>query len=133
MYHRKHKKSLNCFEIRAHFEFDSLGNNQIGHNFMLRNVIQKFSTVCGLNFLPIYLISYCYWGCTFCFTSTTLFTVNIRHCFHMRCAFLCFLQTPLNETISASDFKNLTIITQVGCGLSMFFLAIVLFMHFLSR
>lgn len=123
MYHRKHKKSLNCFEIRAHFEFDSLGDNQIGHNFMLRNVIQTFSTVCGLNFLPIYLISYYHWGCTFC----------SRHCFHMRCALLCFLQTPLNETISDSDFKNLTIITQVGCGLSMFFLAIVLFMHFLSR
>ncbi|KAG8011398.1 Adhesion G-protein coupled receptor G4 [Nibea albiflora] len=41
------------------------------------------------------------------------------------------VKTPLNETISSTDLNNLTIITQVGCGLSMFFLGIVLFMHWL--
>ncbi|XP_044232914.1 adhesion G-protein coupled receptor G2-like [Thunnus albacares] len=53
-----------------------------------------------------------------------------------RCSHLTFfaiLLAPLNETISSSDLNALTIITQVGCGLSMFFLGIVLFMHFLMR
>nr|XP_040016597.1 adhesion G-protein coupled receptor G6-like isoform X1 [Gasterosteus aculeatus aculeatus] len=52
-------------------------------------------------------------------------------CSHL--TFFAILLVPLNESISSSDLNKLTIITQVGCGVSMFFLAIVLFMHFLFR
>lgn len=52
-------------------------------------------------------------------------------CSHL--TFFAILLTPLNETISSSDLNRLTIITQVGCCLSMLFLAAVLFVHFLLR
>ncbi|XP_058470165.1 adhesion G-protein coupled receptor G2-like [Solea solea] len=52
-------------------------------------------------------------------------------CSHL--TFFSILLTPLNETISSPDLNNLTTITQVGCGLSMFFLCIALFMHYLLR
>ncbi|XP_041660673.1 adhesion G-protein coupled receptor G5-like [Cheilinus undulatus] len=52
-------------------------------------------------------------------------------CSHL--TFFAILLTPLNETISSSDLKNLTIITQVGCSVSMLSLGTILFMHFLIR
>ncbi|XP_036927506.1 adhesion G-protein coupled receptor G2-like isoform X3 [Acanthopagrus latus] len=42
-------------------------------------------------------------------------------------------QSPVRQNISASDFRALTYITSVGCGMSLFFLAVALFMHCLIR
>ncbi|MED6235458.1 hypothetical protein ATANTOWER_026661 [Ataeniobius toweri] len=63
-------------------------------------------------------------------------TILIGNDIKCKCSHLTFfavLLTPINETISSYDLNTLTIITQVGCGLSIFFLGIVLFMYFLIR
>ncbi|XP_049918271.1 adhesion G-protein coupled receptor G6-like [Epinephelus moara] len=52
-------------------------------------------------------------------------------CSHL--TFFAILLSPAPGNISASDLKSLTYITSVGCGLSMFFLAVALFMYFLIR
>ncbi|KAM3602476.1 uncharacterized protein V6R79_004911 [Siganus canaliculatus] len=63
----------------------------------------------------------------------TIITADSISCQCSHLTFFAILLAPLNETTSSSDLNNLTVITQVGCGLSIFFLCIVLFMHFLLR
>uniref|UniRef100_A0A3B4TSN2 G-protein coupled receptors family 2 profile 2 domain-containing protein n=1 Tax=Seriola dumerili TaxID=41447 RepID=A0A3B4TSN2_SERDU len=58
---------------------------------------------------------------------------NTNACDKVFFDFFAHLQTPPNQTISSSDLKTLTTISQVGCGVSMVFLSIVLFTHFLIR
>ncbi|XP_071268652.1 adhesion G-protein coupled receptor G5-like isoform X2 [Salvelinus alpinus] len=52
-------------------------------------------------------------------------------CTHL--TFFAVLMSPPNQTISDGDMNSLTYITYVGCGVSMFFLGVVLFMHFLIK
>ncbi|XP_071355082.1 adhesion G-protein coupled receptor G5-like [Trachinotus anak] len=52
-------------------------------------------------------------------------------CSHL--TFFAILLSPPPGNISSSDFKSLTYITSIGCGLSMFFLAVAFFMHCLIR
>ncbi|XP_051242375.1 adhesion G-protein coupled receptor G5 [Dicentrarchus labrax] len=53
------------------------------------------------------------------------------HCSHL--TFFAILLSPAPQNISSSDFTALTYITSIGCGLSMFFLAVTLFMYCVIR
>ncbi|XP_078134155.1 adhesion G protein-coupled receptor G3-like isoform X2 [Sander vitreus] len=52
-------------------------------------------------------------------------------CSHL--TFFAILMSPPPGNISSSDFTSLTYITSIGCGLSMFFLAVALFMYCFIR
>lgn len=68
-----------------------------------------------------------------CHISLTNLAVTWFATCKQRLSRFCSPQTPLNQTISSANLKRLTVITQVGCDLSVLFLAVVLFMHFLWR
>ncbi|XP_026212687.1 adhesion G-protein coupled receptor G5-like isoform X2 [Anabas testudineus] len=52
-------------------------------------------------------------------------------CSHL--TFFALLMSPPPTNISAADYRSLSYITSIGCGLSMFFLIVALFMHCLIR
>ncbi|XP_053347087.1 adhesion G-protein coupled receptor G2 [Clarias gariepinus] len=70
------------------------------------------------------------WTTDGCNTSYVNGTVTCS-CQHL--TFFAVLMSIPPKSISTSDFNNLTYITSIGCGLSLFFITIALFMHFLLR
>ncbi|KAL6485477.1 hypothetical protein MHYP_G00048690 [Metynnis hypsauchen] len=71
------------------------------------------------------------WTTGGCFTIETDDGVTCA-CVHLTFFALLMAANP-TDPISSTDLSNLTYITAIGCGLSIFFLGVALFMHFLLR
>ncbi|XP_026142456.1 adhesion G-protein coupled receptor G2-like [Carassius auratus] len=67
------------------------------------------------------------------FGCETIINNNTIKCSCSHLTFFAVLMSPPDANITASDLESLTLISSVGCGISMFFMAIALFMHFLLR
>ncbi|XP_005742825.1 G-protein coupled receptor 64-like [Pundamilia nyererei] len=63
----------------------------------------------------------------------TVETNNSITCQCTHLTFFAILMSPTPANISTSDVNTLTYITSIGCGLSLFFLIVGLFMHVLVR
>ncbi|XP_030574957.1 adhesion G-protein coupled receptor G2-like [Archocentrus centrarchus] len=70
------------------------------------------------------------WSADGCDTNETNSSITCQ-CSHL--TFFAILMSPPPGNISASDVNSLTYITSIGCGLSLFFLIVGLFMHVLVR
>ncbi|KAJ0061035.1 hypothetical protein NL108_004741, partial [Boleophthalmus pectinirostris] len=100
----------------------------ININFKNFHYVEKKKHKMAINICFVFVGSMPNWSNDGC--ETVIEGINITcRCTHM--TFFAILMTPLNETLSSFDLNTLTTITRVGCGVSMFFLGIILFMHFI--
>ncbi|XP_016365714.1 adhesion G-protein coupled receptor G2-like [Sinocyclocheilus rhinocerous] len=72
------------------------------------------------------------WTTSGCVTETNKQSNTIKcSCSHL--TFFAVLMSPPDARNTVPDLEPLIFITSVGCGISMFFMAVALFMHFLLR
>ncbi|XP_059411493.1 adhesion G-protein coupled receptor G2-like isoform X3 [Carassius carassius] len=71
-----------------------------------------------------------HWTTSDCETEIDNTTIKCS-CSHL--TFFAVLMSPPDVNHPVPDLESLTLISSIGCGISMFFLAVALFMHFLLR